>query len=157
MPFFLSRLFGAGTRPRASLAHTKASRAGALLALHSLGRPRWTDRAGAELTRQGYERNAIVYRCVRLIAENAASIPWLVYEGGADDEAHPLARLLARPNPNEAGPAFLEAVFSNLTLSGNAYVEAVSLEGRVRELHNLRPDRMSVAPGPRGWTSHRRG
>ena len=88
--------------------------------MHSLGQPRWTQRTSTELTRQGYERNAIVYRCVRLIAENAASIPWLVYENGEDDPTHSLAQLLGRPNVREAGPAFLEAVFSNLTLFGNA-------------------------------------
>ena len=147
MPSFLSRLFGAGAPAR----EEKSSRAGALVSLHSPPRARWTQRTGEELTRQGYERNAIVYRCVRLIAENAASVPWLVYETGADDDAHPLARLLARPNPNEAGPALLESVFSNLALFGNAYVEAVSVDGSPRELYSLRPDRMAVAPGPRGW------
>jgi phage portal protein BeeE len=72
MPSIFSRLMGAGRQP---VAERKASRAGALLAMHSLGQPRWTQRTSTELTRQGYERNAIVYRCVRLIAENAASIP----------------------------------------------------------------------------------
>lgn len=150
MPSFLSRLLGAGASSRV-LSETKASRAGALIALHALRMPRWSSRTGEELTRQGYERNAIVYRCVRLIAETAASIPWLVYENGADDDAHPLARLIGRPNPNEAGPAFLESVFSNLALFGNAYIEAVSVDGAPRELYSLRPDRMSVAPGARGW------
>jgi len=150
MHSFFSRLLGAGTRARAPH-DAKASRTGALLALHSLGRPRWTQRVGAELTREGFERNAVVYRCVRLIAENAASVPWLVYEDGVDDAAHPLAQLLARPNPGEAGPALLEGVFTNLALFGNAYVEAVSLNGFPRELYSLRPDRMAVAPGPRGW------
>ena len=151
MASLLSRLFGAGAPPRALIAETKASRAGAMIAFHALRQPRWSSRASDELTRQGYERNAVVYRCVRLIAENAASIPWLVYENGADDDAHPLARLIARPNPNESGPAFLESVFSNLALFGNAYIEAASIDESPRELYSLRPDRMSVAPGPRGW------
>ena len=151
MPSIFSRLFGAGAPSRVAMPETKASRAGALIAFHALKLPRWSSRSGEELTRQGYERNAIVYRCVRLIAENAASVPWLVYENGADDESHPLARLIARPNPGEAGPAFLENVFSNLTLFGNVYIEAVSIDGMPHELYNLRPDRMAIAPGPRGW------
>ncbi len=150
MPSFFSRLMGVG---RQSAPESKASRAGALLAMHSLGQPRWTQRTSTELTRQGYERNAIVYRCVRLIAENAASIPWLVYENGEDDPTHSLAQLLGRPNVREAGPAFLEAVFSNLTLFGNAYIEAVSLEDAPRELHCLRPDRMGIVAGANGWPS----
>ena len=79
MPSRLARMFGFS----APAPETKASRAGAIMALHALGRPRWTQRTGEELTRQGYERNAIVFRCVRLLAENAASIPWLIYENGA--------------------------------------------------------------------------
>ena len=41
-----------------------------------------------------------------------------------------------------------------LLLAGNAYVEAVTLDGRaaqVRELYVLRPDRMRVVPGADGW------
>jgi HK97 family phage portal protein len=38
-----------------------------------------------------------------------------------------------------------------LQCAGNAYLEAVSLRGDVRELHVLRPDRMKAVPGPRGW------
>lgn len=48
MPSIFSRLMGAG---RQSLAESKASRAGALLAMHSLGQPRWTQRTSTELTR----------------------------------------------------------------------------------------------------------
>jgi HK97 family phage portal protein len=38
-----------------------------------------------------------------------------------------------------------------MLLAGNAYVEAVMLDGEVRELHALRPDRMRVVPGADGW------
>ncbi len=36
-------------------------------------------------------------------------------------------------------------------VSGNAYMEAVTLNGQLRELHCLRPDRMKVVPGNNGW------
>jgi len=36
-------------------------------------------------------------------------------------------------------------------VSGNAYVEAVSVDASPRELYALRPDRMRVVPGPDGW------
>ena len=69
--------------------------------------------------------------------------------------AHPLLDLLARPNPRQDGAAFLEAVSSHLLLAGNAYIEAVGIDGesaaKVRELYALRPDRMKVVPGPDGW------
>ncbi|WP_204275477.1 hypothetical protein, partial [Enterobacter hormaechei] len=38
-----------------------------------------------------------------------------------------------------------------LMVSGNAYLEAVRLDGVPRELYVLRPDRMQVVPGADGW------
>lgn len=148
----LSRLFGAGASARRQPApEAKRSRAGALIALHSLGAVRWTPRDHVALTREGYERNAIVHRCVRMVAESAASIPWRLYEGRKEIEDHPLLDLIARPNPTQTRVDLIEAIVTNLLLFGNAYLEAADVDGRVREIYNLRADRMSVAPGPDGW------
>jgi phage portal protein BeeE len=57
---------------------TKASATAALIALQTHGRPAWTPRDYAALAREGYARNAVVYRCVRMIAEGAASVPWVL-------------------------------------------------------------------------------
>ncbi len=152
MPSFLSRLWGAGASTRAPASgEFKASRTGPLLALQTLGLARWMPRNTAELTRAGYERNAVVYRCVRMIAETAATVPWLLYDNGAENEDHSLLQPLRRPNPAASQAEFLEQVFTNLMLSGNAYVEAVSLDGAPRELYSLRPDRMRIVPGANGW------
>src|SRR5436305_12045646 len=140
----LSRIFGRA--PEA-----KDSRAGVLLALHSLGYARWTTRSAVTLTQAGYERNAVVFRAVRMIAEAAASIPWLVFEGRQENPDHPLADLVAQPNAGCSGIDFFEALFSNLLLFGNAYVEAVSVDNTPREFYSLRPDRVSVVPGRNGW------
>ena len=51
----------------------------------------------------------------------------------------------------QAGTGLMEAVYGHLLVAGNAYLEAVSVEGRVRELFALRPDRMKVLPGAQGW------
>ncbi|MGB5904679.1 MAG: phage portal protein [Xanthobacteraceae bacterium] len=130
---------------------SKASRTAQVLAFESGGRARWTPRDYAALAREGYLGNAIVHRAVRLVAENAASCCYLVFEGAQEREAHPLAALLARPNPRQDGAAFLEALVSHLLLAGNAYVEAVALDDEVRELYALRPDRMKAVPGADGW------
>ena len=130
---------------------TKASRTAQLIALQSSGRARWTPRDYAALTREGYLKNAVVHRAVRLVAENAASVSWLLYDGAAEHDTHPLLDLIARPNPRQDGAVFLESVFAHLQLAGNAYVEAVTLDGAVRELYTLRPDRMRVVPGADGW------
>jgi HK97 family phage portal protein len=130
---------------------TKASQTARLIHLESGGRARWTPRDYAALSREGYGKNAIVHRAVRLIAESIGGLTFLLYEGDAEHEAHPLLDLLARPNPRQDGASFLEAVTAHLLLAGNAYVEVVTLDGAVRELYALRPDRMKVVPGPDGW------
>src|SRR3954468_8798301 len=133
----------------------KTSRTARLIALESSGRARWTPRDYAALAREGYVGNAIVHRAVKLVAENAAACAFLLYEGAAQRDRHPLLDLLTRPNPRQDGAAFFEALHAYLLLAGNAYVEAVAIEGQdgmqVRELYCLRPDRMRVVPGPDGW------
>lgn len=129
----------------------KTSRVARLIALDNPGRAVWTPRDYASLAREGYARNPVVFRCVRLIAEQVANVPLLVREGRTELDEHPMLALLNRPNPRQPGPAFLEAVTSHLLLAGNAYVEAVTLDGRIVELYALRPDRMRVVAGPEGW------
>jgi HK97 family phage portal protein len=135
----------------APLPEGKASKAGAIIALHSAGRPVWTPRTYAALARAGYMKNAIVYRAVRMVAEAAASIPWLLYDGATELDDHPLLRLLAKPNAHQSGADLLEALYGHLLVSGNAYAEAVVVDGAIRELYALRPDRMSVVPDASGW------
>ena len=86
-----------------------------------------------------------------MIAEAAATVPLLLYEGDQEHDSHPLLDLLARPNPDHTGPDFLENWFGFLLVSGNAYAEVVSAGGTLREVHVLRPDRMKVVPGAEGW------
>lgn len=118
-----------------------------LMAWHALGRPAWPSRDPAMFAREGYAKNAIAYRCVRLIAEAAASAPLRVGPGD-----HPLAALLTKPNPEQTGVELLEAFFGHLQVSGNCYLEAAAFEdGPPRELYVLRPDRMRVLPGADGW------
>jgi HK97 family phage portal protein len=91
---------------------------------------------------------------VRLIAESIGGLVFVLYEGDAERDAHPLLDLVRRPNPRQDGAAFLDAVAAHLLLAGNAYIEAVALPGDgapVRELYALRPDRMKVVPGADGW------
>src|SRR5215208_1663282 len=102
----------------------KASRTAPMIALQSAGRARWTPRDYSALAREGYVKNAIVYRAVKLVAENVGGCSFLVEEGGDTRDRHPLLDLLARPNPRQDGAQFLEAVATHLMLAGNAYVEA---------------------------------
>jgi HK97 family phage portal protein len=129
----------------------KASRAQGAIALYVAGHAVWTPRDYAALSREGFQKNAVVHRAVRLVAEAAASLPLVLKRGAAELAEHPLLALLARPNAREGGQRFLESLYGHLLVSGNAYVEAVQVEGAPRELHALRPDRMRVVPGQDGW------
>ncbi|MFP3944548.1 MAG: phage portal protein, partial [Alphaproteobacteria bacterium] len=138
-------------RALGALFERKASAAAPLIALQSPGRPVWTPRDYASLAQEGYGRNPVVYRCVRMIAEAVAAVPVTLQEGGRPLSEHPLLALLRRPNPAQGGAELMEALVGHLQVAGNAYLEAVELDGEVRELHVLRPDRMKVIPGPDGW------
>lgn len=142
------RPFYGRTRPGAP--EIKDSRAGPLIALTSGGRARWTPRDYTSLATEGFGKNAVAYRCVRMIAEGAAATPLVVFADGIRTEDHPLARLLARPNPEQGGAEWLEGLYGALQTAGNAYAEATGNE-TVDELWSLRPDRVKVAPGRAGW------
>jgi len=128
-----------------------------------LGRVAWSPRDSATLTRTGFAGNPVGFRCVKMLAEAAASLPLVVQAGEARFAKHPLIDLIARPNPAQGRAALLEALYGQLLLTGNAYLEAVGgaavggesgggATGAVpEELHVLRSDRMSVIPGADGW------
>jgi HK97 family phage portal protein len=124
-----------------------------LIALSLAGRASWGARDYASLARDGVMRNAVAYRCVRMIAEAASSVPFLVYDGAREVETHPLLALLAAPNADDDGKALFERWYAYLQCAGNAYLEALLLDGEVRELHVLRPDRVRPILGARGRVS----
>jgi HK97 family phage portal protein len=152
MPSLLTRLRSAIAPGNASARppSTKASRTGPLIALSSQGRAVWSPRDYGGFAREGFQANPVAHRCVRLIADCAASVP-LDVTSPDDGVALTASALLAAPNPRQAGQALMEALYLHLTISGNAYLECVALDGLPRELHALRPDRMRVVPGPSGW------
>lgn len=145
MAFAFSSLFGRAAPQQ------KASRAGALVALHGGGRAVWSPRDAASLAREGYQRNPVVHRAVRLVAEAAGGVPLVLADGARELDDHPLTRLLARPNPRQGRAGLIETVVSNLLIAGNAYLEAALISDEPRELHALRPDRMRVVAGGDGW------
>jgi HK97 family phage portal protein len=143
---------GTGGEPVAEV-KMAAGVASAFAVLASEGTPHWSGRSYAALARTGFMRNPVAYRAVRMIAEAAAAVPWLAYEGAAEVADHPALSLLLRPNGRQGGPDFFEALYGHLLLSGNAYVEPLAIGGSLRELHLLRPDRVSVVEGRDGWVT----
>jgi HK97 family phage portal protein len=104
---------------------------------------------------EGYQQNAIVYRCVNEIAQGAASINFKVFQGDIELEVHPLISLLSRPNPLQAGNEYFQSLYSYLLLSGNSYAISSTANNLPTELHLLRPDRVEIVPSntsiPKGY------
>ena len=132
----------------------KASATGRVVALASgAGRAVWSSRDTASLTRGGFVGNPVGFRCVKLIAEAGAAVPLVCEDRDRRYDIHPVLDLLRRPNPGQGRAELFEALFGQMLLSGNGYVEAAGLgaQGLPEELHVLRSDRMSIVPGADGW------
>ena len=125
----------------------KASAAGPVIAYAGSGRVAWSPRDVHSLMRTGFTGNPVGFRAVKLVAEAAAALPLVLQDAEMRYEQHPVLSLLARPNSGQGRAEFLEALFGQILLSGNGYVEAVLDDrGHPVELHVLRSDRMSVVP-----------
>ncbi|SFE32301.1 phage portal protein, HK97 family [Sulfitobacter brevis] len=136
----------------ADVPEQKASATGPVVAYQTSGRVAWSPRDAVSLTRVGFCGNPVGFRSVKLIAEAAAALPLVVQDAAQRFDSHPVIDLLAQPNGAQGRAELLEALYAQLLLSGNAYVEAVGGDaGLPMELHVLRSDRMSVVPGADGW------
>lgn len=129
----------------------KDSAVAPMIAMRNLGRPVWTSRNYRAFAKEGYSQNVIAYRCIRMIAESAAAVELLAYEGDVELTEHPFLKVLSRPNPWQSGAEMVDALVSYFKLSGNGFIEAVSLDDEIRELYALRPDRMRAIAGRRGY------
>jgi HK97 family phage portal protein len=129
----------------------KQFRASPIVSLQTVGQPQWTSCNYADLARVGFAGNAIGYRCVRMIAEAASSIPLLLYKDDVELSSHLLLSVLKRPNPAQSGRDLVESIISYLLVAGNSYVEVSKIDGEPRELVTLRPDRVKVICGSNGW------
>lgn len=134
-----------------NLFEQKQSQFGPMAVRMSIGQGQWPGRNQAEYAHEGYRKNSVAYRCIRMVAQGAASIPWCLYEGENEIESHPILDLLAKPNPMQDGQSFLEAAYSFIQIGGNLYIEGVAgLGDRITEMYTLRPERVKVVPGPDG-------
>ena len=129
----------------------KASATGRVLAMQGAGRVAWSPRDGVSLTRAGFAGNPIGYRVVKMIAEAAAAMPLVVQDAQRRYDTHPIQALIARPNGAQGRAELLEALYGQVLLTGNGYLEAVADDALPVEVHVLRSDRMSIVPGPDGW------
>ncbi len=129
----LTRRAGAEERKSASLAE--------LIALHGAGG------APTRVPPPGYTTNVVAYRCIRMIAEAAASVPLRVTEAQAELTDGELCRLIEQPNPDQTGPELLEEVYGYLQTHGNAYLERLEDQVSTRAIFLLHPDSVEERDG----------
>jgi HK97 family phage portal protein len=92
--------------------------------------------------REGYCRNAIAQRAVRLVAEAVGGAPLLASEPA----------LLALVTARSGGQSLVETAAAQLLLHGNAFIQVLrDAQGHVAELFALRPERVAIEPDASGW------
>ena len=98
-----------------------------------------------QLAEEGYQQNAIVYRCVNEIANSASRVEINLFRGDQEIDKHPLLDLLYNPSPMVSNVEFFQAVYAYLLISGNSYMLSVGGDRTPpTELYNLRPDRIKI-------------
>ena len=98
-----------------------------------------------EYAKEGYQDNAIVHRCIKLISDSASAVKLKVLDGDIELENHELISLLQRPNPLQSGGEYFGSLYSYLLISGNSYLlRDTENDTPPRELYLLRPDRIKI-------------
>jgi HK97 family phage portal protein len=102
--------------------------------------------------KEGYKNSDTLYKCVSYLVRNASAIPPVLF---TDDtmtdryKTHPILDKLKRPNPEQSGVAYREAVLGYKYLAGNSFQYAIrGKNGMPDELWPLRPDRMEIMAVP---------
>lgn len=109
----------------------------------------WSATGYAAFAREGYGRNPIAHACVRLIAEAVAAAPLKTgIESASADQAR---ALLETPNPDQSGPELMERLIGHLQVGGDGYLHLGGMDTGHPVLFALRPDRVRVLIGPKGW------
>ena len=127
--------------------------------------PLWTERQAAnwrmgqgssklaDYIAEGFEGNSVIYGALMYKARSVISAPLRAYEGSYDHpeplpEDHPLAQLLARPNPYQSQGEFRQLLTVYLNLAGTAYVvlDRPTKSAPPTAMYCLRPDRVVAIP-----------
>ena len=149
---FFEDLFGI-TKLRQEI-ELKQSATDALIVGATYGNPPKTWEKYSDYVKEAYFRNSTVGDCLEYIAKAIGGIDWFsIKKDSTGKEAEvgnsKLIDLIYKPNPfvNNKTEFFRELILY-LYLSGNEYMQRAPLDSKeVRELYNLRPDRMSIIKG----------
>ncbi len=136
-------------RFRRAPAERKESAAARLMVLNP-GQPVWSPRNYESFAKEGYGQNVVAYQAINRIGDAISSVKLGIYRGETELADHPLAKLLKRPNPLQSYGDYMRAKVGFLLIAGNGYEERFTVRGEVRELYQLRPDRMKIIPSSTG-------
>tara|TARA_Y100001973_G_scaffold64658_1_gene94497 strand:+ start:1434 stop:4130 length:2697 start_codon:yes stop_codon:yes gene_type:complete len=109
--------------------------------------------------RSGYDPKAAMsalaafpwpFSCVQAISTDLSSVPLRAYRGrGASAEvldSHPVVELMEKPSSRVNGVLFRRQIYSDLVLTGNAFVLLAGQGSRVDALLRLHPSRVQISP-----------
>ena len=103
-----------------------------------------------KLAKESYELNVIAFSAINRLAAAISHIEWTAWRGDKKLKGHKYLDLINRPNPQQSGNAWWRARVSYLHIWGNSYDEKIHASSTPHELWTLRPDRMTIIPGPGG-------
>lgn len=118
------------------------------------GQPTWQIIDYKNYAAEGFNLNSVIYSAIMYKARSIVAAPLRAYKGTYDepellDAAHPLAQLVARPNPYQSWSEFQGLCEVYFNLAGNCYIHVDRAQGEdvPQALYPLRPDRMYIVPG----------
>lgn len=138
----------------------KSSEARIVASFQKNGQPLTTPANYEAFAHKGYNHNLVVYTAISKITTACGSVEWNLFKktrGRKSDweelEQHPLLDLLHRPNPMQSTSEFIESLVGFKKIAGNSYVEASkpSSNRPPLELWPVRPDKMRIVPGTKGY------
>jgi hypothetical protein len=89
-------LYGVYTMSFFDFLRKKESAAGKAISMFVAGQAVYTPRNYEAITKEGYFRNLIAFRCINLIASSAATVDWMVQNKSGEITTHPLISLMAK-------------------------------------------------------------
>lgn len=129
---------------------TRATDSQRVLAVTVVGQTVWALINYDDFVRNAYSKNPIVYRCIQLISQMAASTPWMLNDKDLDESNDRLAMTLMQPSDSMAHADLVEALIGSMLLAGEAFVEGMEVRGQLVEMAYMRPDFVKVVPAVDG-------
>ena len=115
------------------------------------GQPQWQMGDFAAYVAEGFDLNAVIYSAIMYKAKAIAKARLRAYTGDPENPErlpgnHPLAQLVARPNPSQSWLEFQQQRAVYLNVAGNSYtwLDRPARAALPTALYNLRPDRMLI-------------